>query len=185
MNQIDDLIRRDRRTVNRLARGQEVSVDRVTGLFLNVRDQYYAEHPRATGTAWEFGTTTVNGRIPPGNPNQPLAHQLTVMDVTDGYQQIKVNQGTRLPGSRAYIHIHQYGAATFVIDGKGADTDIADGHRRSVHPKGTYYYMPANTPMTAANLQDDSVRILNVFVTPVGIPGTTFIEPGAPGFPTA
>jgi hypothetical protein len=42
--------------------------------------------------------------------------------------------------------------------------------------------MPASTPMTPANLTDRDVRVMNVFVLPVGIPGTTFIEPGAPGF---
>jgi hypothetical protein len=36
--------------------------------------------------------------------------------------------------------------------------------------------------MTPANLTDRDVRVMNVFVLPVGIPGTTFIEPGAPGF---
>lgn len=182
MNRIDDLSKRDRQTVHRLAQGQVVSVDRVTGLFLNVRDQYFLEHPRSTGTAWEFGTTTVNGRTPPGDPSRPLADTLTVMNVTDGYQQITVSQGTRLAGARASIHIHQYGAVTFVIGGKGADTDISEGHRRTVNPKGSYYYMPANTPMTPANLTDYNVRVMNVFVLPVGIPGTTFIEPGAPGF---
>lgn len=185
MNRIDDLSRRDRKTVTRLANGHAVSVDRVTGLFLNVRDQFFEQHPRSTGVAWEFGTTTVNGKVPPGDPSLPLTDTLNVMNLTDGYKQITVNQGTRLAGARASIHIHQYGAATFVIGGKGADTDISDGHHRTRHPKGSYYYMPANTPMTAANLTDHNVRVMNLFVLPVGIPGTTFIEPGAPGFDPA
>lgn len=182
MGDLQDLHRYDRVTVQRLVDGKPVSVDRVTGLFHSVREQYFLEHPRSTGVAWGFGTTTVNGRIPPGNPNLPLQDVVTVMDEVVGYQQILVQKGTREAGARASIHIHQYGAVTFVIGGRGADTDISEGHRRSTHAKGDYYYMPANTPMTAANLTNDDVRVMNVFVLPVGIPGTTFIEPGAPGF---
>jgi uncharacterized RmlC-like cupin family protein len=182
MWKIAHLRKRDRVTVQRLAEGQAVSVDRVTGLFHNVRDQFFAEHPRATGVAWEFGTTTVNGKIPPGNPQLPLADVVTVMDEVVGYQQILVQQGTRQAGARASIHVHQYGATTFVIGGRGADTDFSEGHEPNTYPKGSYYYMPASTPMTPANLTDRDVRVMNVFVLPVGIPGTTFIEPGAPGF---
>lgn len=182
MGELADLRRRDQITVRRLADGKPVSVDRITGLFHNVRDQYFAEHPRSTGVAWSFGTTTVNGRIPPGDPDLPLRDVVTVMDEVVGYQQILVQKGTREAGARASIHVHQYGATTFVIGGRGADTDISEGHRRTTHAKGDFYYMPANTPMTAANLTNHDVRVMNVFVLPVGVPGTTFIEPGAPGF---
>ncbi len=181
MDRTANLSKRDRVTVNRLAEGDTVSVDRITGLFHNVRSQFFAEHPHATGVAWEFGTTTINGKTPPGQAI-PLQDVVTVMNTVDGYEQILVTKGTRGAGERASIHVHQYGATTFVIGGKGADTDISQGHRTTKYPKGTYYYMPANTPMTAANLTKHDVTIMNVFVLPLGVPGTTFIEPGAPGF---
>jgi hypothetical protein len=181
MDRTENLSKRDRVTVKRLAAGDTVSVDRVTGLFHNVRRRFFAEHPHATGVAWEFGTTTINGKAPQGQAI-PLQDVVTVMDTVDGYEQILVTKGTRGAGERASIHVHQYGATTFVIGGKGADTDISQGHRATKHPKGTYYYMPANTPMTAANLTNHDVTVMNVYVLPVGVPGTTFIEPGAPGF---
>ena len=179
MGELADLLRRDQITVRRLADGKQVSVDRITGLFHNVRDQYFAEHPRSTGVAWSFGTTTVNGRIPPGDPDLPLRDVVTVMDEVVGYQKILVQKGTREAGARASIHVHQYGATTFVIGGRGADTDISEGHGRTTHAKGDFYYMPANTPMTAANRTNQDVRVMTVLSLSVGVTGTMVLYSGA------
>ena len=42
--------------------------------------------------------------------------------------------------------------------------------------------MPANTPMAAANLTDYNVMLMDLFITPLGSPTMTVIEPGYPGY---
>jgi quercetin dioxygenase-like cupin family protein len=103
---------------------------------------------------------------------------VTVVDRTVEGQHISVMLGTREAGTRVGIHVHESGGTTFVVGGKGRITDFVEGFPNSLNPVGSYYYMPANIPMSAANLSSKDVRLMDVFVTPAGAPPITIIEPG-------
>ena len=42
--------------------------------------------------------------------------------------------------------------------------------------------MPSNVPMSAANLTEHDVMLLDLFVVKAGTPAITIIEPGYPGY---
>jgi uncharacterized RmlC-like cupin family protein len=174
---ISDLTKRQQQTVARLASEKKVSVDRITGLVNSIKRDFYETHPDATGMNWSDGTTTINGVVPPGRL-QALQDPVTVVDRTVGGQHISVMLGTREAGTRVGIHVHESGGTTFVVGGKGRITDFVEGFPNSLNPVGSYYYMPANIPMSAANLSSKDVRLMDVFVTPAGAPPITIIEPG-------
>jgi len=176
---ISDLTLRQQRTITRLAKGKNVAVDRITGLIESIKQDFYEANPDATGIDWQFGTTTINGEPPLGRP-LPLQNVEMVADEITGDEQVIADVGTRKAGTRVGIHVHEYGGATFVIGGKGKITDFVEGFPNAEYSVGSYYYMPANIPMSAANLTDKGVRLMDVFVTPVGEPVITFIEPGYP-----
>lgn len=179
MSLISDLTRREQRTVARLVKGKDVAVDRITGLFESIKQDFYEENPDATGIDWKLGTATINGSVPPGRPF-PVQSEKELVDEITGDQQVRVFLGTRKGGTRAGIHVHESGGVTFVVGGKGRVTDFIEGFPAAKYPVGSYYFMPSNIPMTAANLTDKDVRLMDVFVTPVGQPFITFIEPGYP-----
>jgi hypothetical protein len=176
---ISDLTPRQQRTVSRLAKGKDVAVDRITGLVDSIKRDFYEENPDATGIDWKFGTTTINGEVPPGRL-LPLQNESVVVDEIVGETKVNVFIGTRKAGTRVGIHVHESGGTTFVIGGKGRITDFVEGFSNAEYPVGSYYYMPSDIPMSAANLTDKDVRLMDVFVTPVGQPFITFIEPGYP-----
>ncbi len=179
MPEISDLTKRQQRTVNRLANGKKASVDRITGLVNSIKRDFYEAHPDATGMEWSYGTTTINGETPPGRL-LPLQNTDKVVDKIVGDQHISVTLGTRRANTRVGIHVHESGGTTFVVGGKGRITDFVEGFPNSINPVGSYYYMPSNIPMAAANLTNKRVRLMDVFVTPVGEPEITIIEPGWP-----
>lgn len=122
--------------------------------------------------------TTINGEIPPGRL-LPLQDDFTRLDTVDANGlRLVVTQGTRLAGTRAAIHTHQYGGHTCVIS--GTITDFVEGHEPMVWPAGTCYYMPPNTLMTAANLGTEDAVLIDNFTLPVGAPTITIREPGWP-----
>lgn len=181
MGQISQLSKVDQRTVKRLSKNKEVSTDRITGLVDKIRDDFYSTHPDATGDDWSYGTTTINGSVPPGRL-LPLQDSQTVVDEIIGDQHILVEIGTRKAGTRVGIHVHESGGTTFVLSGEGRITDFVEGFPNSINPVDSYYYMPSNIPMSAANLSNKDVRLMDIFVTPVGEPAITIIEPGYPGY---
>ena len=181
MDQISDLSKQNQRTVQRLSRGKEVSVDRITGLIETIKSEFYAEHPDATGMDWHYNTTVVNGSTPPGGLI-PTQDNQTVVDKIVGGQHYLVLISTRLAGTRAGIHVHESGGTTFLIGGKGKITDYVQGFSNTKHSEGGYYYMPANIPMSADNRSAKDVRLMDIFITPVGSPAITIIEPGYPGY---
>ncbi len=119
MNEISDLTKRQQRTVNRLANEKKVSVDRITGLVNSIRRDFYETNPDATGVDWSYGTTTINGAVPPGRL-LPLQNTVEVVDKIVGDQHISVMLGTRRAGTRVGIHVHESGGTTFVVGGKVA-----------------------------------------------------------------
>jgi quercetin dioxygenase-like cupin family protein len=132
-----------------------------------------ASEPEIT---WTYPITKINGETPPGKL-QPLVNSETMLDTTqsDG-NRLVVTKGTRLAGTRVAVHVHQYGGHTCVIE--GTITDFVEGEPDGIYPAGTCYYMPANTPMTAANLGTEDALLIDTFVLPFGAPTITILEPG-------
>lgn len=123
-------------------------------------------------------TTTVNGSTPPGVMTK-LSDITTMLDTiqADG-NRLLVMQGVRKPGTRAPIHFHDYGGHTCVLS--GTITDFVEGHEPMTFPAGTCYYMPPDTPMTAANLGSEDVRLIDTFIQPPDTPAIIVLEPGWP-----
>ncbi|TGD88004.1 cupin domain-containing protein [Mycolicibacterium sp. CH28] len=121
--------------------------------------------------------TTINGSVPPGSVT-PLDDVSVMLDTVqaDG-NELLVLQGTRRPGTRVAIHVHDYGGHTCVLS--GTITDFMDGHEPMTYPAGTCYYMPPDTPMSAANLGTEQARLIDTFVFPPGAEPTTMLEPGS------
>ena len=136
-----------------------------------------ADNPRA-----RFGErTTVNGATPPGEL-APVVETRTMLDtVTADGDRLLVTRGVRKAGTRAGIHVHEWGGYTCVL--AGDITDFVEGKKPAVFPAGSCYYMPPNTPMTAANLGTTDAVLIDNFAVPVGGDPMTILEPGYPGGP--
>lgn len=122
--------------------------------------------------------TTINGATPPGTM-APMSEVSVMIDtIQDDGDRLVVWQGVRRAGTRAAIHVHEYGGHTCVLS--GTITDFMEGHEPMTFPAGTCYYMPPNTPMTAANLGAEDARLIDTFILPPGAPTITILEPGWP-----
>jgi quercetin dioxygenase-like cupin family protein len=118
----------------------------------------------------------INGVVPPGKLD-PLYDVTTMLDTIDAQgNRIFVSRGTRMPGTRVAIHVHEYGGHTCVVS--GTITDFVEGKESSTFPAGTCYYMPPNTPMTAANLGSEPAVLIDNFTLPSDAPMITILEPG-------
>lgn len=189
MSSIAGLSRRDRATINLLSafKNHKLSGDAITGridsLVDGIKQSFFASHPEAMeGKDWGYGTTTINGHKPPGKL-LPLQESNEVVDEITGNQHYRVSIGTRVAGTRVGIHVHEEGGTTFVIGGKGGRiTDLVQGYPNALNPFGSYYYMPSNIPMAAANYSSQSVLLMDVFINTIGVPPITIIEPAYPGY---
>lgn len=123
-------------------------------------------------------TTTVNGATPPGTA-APLSDLAVMLDTVqaDG-QRLLVQQGIRKPGTRAPIHSHDFGGHTCVLS--GTITDFVEGKEPLTISAGSCYYMPPDVAMTAANLGEEDVRLIDTFVVPPDAPAIIVLEPGWP-----
>jgi len=131
-----------------------------------------------SGTAVADPVTTVNGQVPPGTV-LALAEVSVMIDTVqaDG-NRLLVVQGIRRPGTRVAIHVHEYGGHTCVLS--GTMTDFVEGEQSMTVPAGSCYYMPPDTPMSAANLGTVDAHLIDTFVLPVGAPPITTLEPDSP-----
>lgn len=122
--------------------------------------------------------TTINGTAPRGT-YRALEEVAVLLDITasDG-QRLVVTRGIRRAGTRAAIHVHEHGGHTCVLS--GTITDFVEGKPDTVWPAGSCYYMPANTPMTAANLGSEDAVLMDTFKLPPGAPTITIVERGVP-----
>lgn len=122
--------------------------------------------------------TTINGSTPPGVMTR-LADLKTMLDTTqaDG-RRLLIIQGVRKPGTRAPIHVHDFGGSTCVLS--GTITDFVEGKEPMTYPAGTCYYMAPGTPMTAANLGTVDVHLIDTFVQPPEASAITVLEPNWP-----
>ena len=122
--------------------------------------------------------TTINGEVPPGEL-LPLQDVVSLLDTIDGQgNHLVVTRGTREPGTRVGIHVHGYGGYTCVLS--GVITDFVEGKEPAEWPAGTCYYMPPDTPMSAANLGTEPAVLIDNFTVPPGEPTITILEPGWP-----
>ncbi|WP_222611822.1 cupin domain-containing protein [Shimia ponticola] len=123
---------------------------------------------------------TINGHVPPGIL-APLDDVRVMIDTIDADgNRLVVMQGIRRAGTRVGIHVHEYGGHTCVLS--GAITDFVEGQGAMRFPAGTCYYMPPDTPMTAANLGTEDAVLIDTFILPPGSPTITILEPGYPGY---
>ena len=178
---ISDLSKKNQRTIKRLWKQKPVFVDAITGLHDAIEGRFYREHPDFVSPGWSKPTYEVNGLVPEGKLGA-LANPKELLLESFGDQEIHVEKGTRVKGTRTGIHVHERGGITLVMRGKGSITDAIQGEPNSRYSKGEFYYMPANTPMAAANLTDYNVTLMDLFITPMGSPTMTVIEPGYPGY---
>lgn len=121
-------------------------------------------------------TRYINGKKPPGRVAGLINHQELINEIRPDGMQLLVFKGTRLPGTRVAIHVHEYSGFTCILS--GVITDFVEGKRDATYGPGDCYFMPANTPMSAANLSEEAVVLVDSFVVPPGKPVITKIEPG-------
>lgn len=130
------------------------------------------------GHAGHAEVTTINGVVPRGT-YRPLEEVVVVLDVmTSDGQRLVITRGIRRAGTRAPIHVHEHGGHTCVLS--GTIIDFVEGRPDTAWPAGTCYYMPANTPMTAANLGTEDVVLMDTFKVPLDAPTITVVEAGLP-----
>lgn len=119
---------------------------------------------------------TINGKSIPGTI-KPLVNSKTLVDeIRPDGKRILAVRGTRLPGTRVPIHIHEFSGLTCVISGQ--ITDFVEGQNDNVFGPGDCYYMPAATPMSAVNLGKDPAVLVDIFVLPVDEMPMKVIESG-------
>lgn len=121
-------------------------------------------------------TRYINGKKPPGTVAGLINGQELINEIRPDGKQLLVFKGTRLPVTRVAIHVHEYSGFTCIIS--GIITDFVEGKIDANYGPGDCYFMPANTPMSAANLGEEPVVLIDSFVVPPGKPVITKIEPG-------
>jgi len=77
----------------------------------------------------------------------------------------------RKAGTRVGIHVHRFGGYTLIL--KGEMTDFVQGKPIKKYAANSGYFMPPCTPMSAANLGEEDVELIDIFI---GEPGKPFIE---------
>jgi hypothetical protein len=128
-----------------------------------------------------YPVTTINGQTLPCEM-KPLQNVIDL--VPSGYidsfgREVVIHRGIREAGTRVGMHIHEYGGYTLVLS--GTITDYVEGMDPMVHGPGDWYYMPPNTPMSAANNDEfEDAELIDIFIVPPGQPEITIIEPGWP-----
>lgn len=129
-----------------------------------------------------YPVTEINGQIlPPEIEMKPLQNVIDL--VPPGYidsfgREVIIHRGIREAQTRVGIHIHEYGGYTLVLS--GTITDYVQGRDPETHGPGDWYYMPPDTPMSAANLGTEDAELIDIFLVPPGQPSITIIEPGWP-----
>ena len=155
----------------------------VVKMYNSIEQDFYSENQKfINGNSWKKPTKQINGNKLTGEL-LPLQNSSKVIDEVVGSETLHVSIGKRKAGTRVGIHVHELGGLTFVMKGKGEITDFVEGAKNQVHPKGNYYFMPANIQMSASNQSVKDVWLMDIFVTNDSKPDPiTIIEPRYPGF---
>ena len=167
--------------MNRLWEQKTVSVGQITGLFNTIENKFHRKNPDFEPSDWSKPTTQPNDAPLPGKLKPYPNGKALLRESTDTHG-ISIDKGTRLNGTRAGIHVHENAGITFVMRRTGGITDFVEGYANTFNPVGHYYYMPANTPMSASNFSSSDVKLIDIFMTPSGQPPITVLEPGYPGY---
>ena len=124
------------------------------------------------------GFTKINGENVPGTM-AGLVNSVVLLNITNAQgQRVKIIKSIRKAGTRVGIHVHKYGGYTLILDGEM--TDYVQGKAIQKYGPNSGYYMPPCTPMSAANLGNKDVTLIDIFI---GQPGEPFIEVLEPGWP--
>lgn len=120
--------------------------------------------------------TEVNGAVPPGKPTHAAASVVVQESPTDTGEITVIDKTTRLPGTRAPIHMHPSGGTTCVL--RGEMTLYLEGAKPARAPAGTCYFMPPGRAMSGANTGSGVAIMLDIFTAPAGTKTTEFHEAG-------
>lgn len=133
--------------------------------------------PRVEPTHF-YPVTEINGAVPESalKPLQDVESLVPPGLIDSLGREVIIHRGIREAGTRVGIHIHEYGGYTLVLS--GVITDFVEGKPTKSYHAGQWYYMPANTPMSAANLGAEDAELIDIFLVPPGQPEITIIEPG-------
>lgn len=117
------------------------------------------------------GFTEINGEKLPGTL-LPTQDQQVLLDIVNSFgQRVYMVKAVRKAGTRVGIHVHKYGGYTLIL--KGEMTDFVQGLPIKKYGPNKGYYMPPCTPMSAANLGEEDVELIDIFI---GEPCQPFIE---------
>jgi quercetin dioxygenase-like cupin family protein len=128
----------------------------------------------AAGEDITASITSINGSTPPGLAADLVDTNFLLNMITPDGKQLIVHRGTRKAGTRAPIHMHNYGGHTCVLTGE--ITDFIEGREPKKYPAGTCYYMPPGLPMSADNLGSEDAVLIDTFIVPPGEPFITILE---------
>ena len=181
MSRINKLSQEFQNNIDNILLGNPIDPLVLLELYNYVQNQFFETNPGFITSNWNWNTSTVNGKEVDGNLLPLIGPSIIVDQVIDG-KRLVANLGTRKAGTRVGVHVHESGGATFVIAGKGAITDSVEGYADTFNPVGNYYFMPYNTPMSAANLTEDDVVLLDLFFFPVDQTAITILEPDYPSY---
>ncbi len=157
--------------------GKAVDPQHILELYKFSESQFYEKNPGFITSNWNWDTNTLNGNEVQGSLLPLQDNRSIINEIIDG-QRLVANLGVRKAGTRVGVHVHEAGGATFVVGGEGAITDFVEGFEDTFNPVGNYYFMPYNTPMSATNLSDEDVVLLDIFYVPLDKTAITILEPG-------
>ncbi len=120
--------------------------------------------------------TEINGAVPPETATYAARSVVIQESPTQSGEITSISRTTRLPGTRAPIHMHPYGGTTCVLEGEM--TLYLEGARPARAPAGSCYFMPPGRAMTGVNTGAGTAVMLDIFTAPPGAPTTEFREPG-------
>ena len=120
------------------------------------------------------GFTEINGQTPPGELATLVDSNRMISTKNVNGDCVLMVKSTRKAGTRVGIHVHKYGGYTLIL--KGIMTDFVQGKEIKKY-SGSGYYMPPCTPMSAGNLGDEDVELIDIFIGPPGEPFIEILEP--------
>lgn len=129
----------------------------------------------AFGQSANPGVTTINGQVPPGKAMPAQAEEL-VQSGNGAGSTVYVYRTTRAAGTRAPIHVHDYGGTTCMLEGEM--TLFMEGTAPHTAHSGECYWMPPGEVMTGVNTGKTDAVFYDVFTVPEGQPVWRVIESG-------
>lgn len=123
------------------------------------------------------GFTEINGITPPGELKTLVNSNVLLSTKNVNGDCVLMVKSIRKAGTRVGIHVHKYGGYTLIL--KGTMTDFVQGKENKTYTNSGYY-MPPCTPMSAGNLGEEDVELIDIFIGPPGEPFIEILEPDWP-----